>query len=495
MYSQGQILVGKNESVSANIPLSLACRHGLITGATGTGKTVTLKVLAESFAAAGVPAFVVDVKGDLAGTVNPGSSDSVGSRVASLGLTDFVYTGFPVVFADPYGQHGHPVRTTVQSLGYRLLAKMLDLSEAQTSVLSLVYKIAANEHKKLNDLGDLESMLVFISQHRADYTAQYGNLAPQTLTTLQRQVLALHDELGDHFFGTPEFRISDLRALDADTGFGRLTILDAQKLFQSPTAYVALVLWFLNSLYDQLPEVGEPAKPKLVFFFDEAHLLFTHMPKTVIDHVIKIVKLIRSKGVGLYFISQSPADIPPAVLNQLGHKIQHALRAYTPAEQKAIAAAAAGLRPNPAFNTQQAIQDLATGEALVSFLDERGQPNIAQKVTILPPQSQMGPISDQRRAQIIAASPLFGLYETATNETSAQELNQAALDQLQEQKLAAAQAKQAAADQKARAQAERAAQKARQANPVYKLGRKVVTKAVDKAINKTLNSLMKNLFK
>ena len=525
MYLNGKIIVGKNINKEMSINLNKANRHGLITGATGTGKTVTLKVLAESFSDAGVPVFMVDVKGDLAGTAYMGiENENVQSRVQSLGLDSFKYDRYPCVFLDTYGKKGHPVRTTIQNMGHRLITKMLGLSDVQDSILAIVFKIAKDENKPLDNLEDLQSMLNYVGNMKNEYTMQYGNIAPQSISTIQRNVVELMDKIEDNFFGTPKFDYNHLINTSLETGKGRINILDAQELFNYPDSYVSMVLWLLNSLYDNLPEVGDLDKPKLVFFFDEAHLLFNNMPKAVVDHVIQVVKLIRSKGVGLYFISQSPSDIPEEVLSQLGNKIQHALRAYTPNEQRAVKAAADGLRSNPLFDTKEAILSLGTGEALVSFIEENGEPSIVEKVTILPPQSRMGAITPEERAYIINNSPIANIYENKTNEISAKELNdiaidrinsekQAELDRIAEEKRLKEEEKQRIAEEKAeekaRKEAEREeakikreeekaareAEKARKNSVGYKLGKKVTNKAADKVINKGLNAVFKNLFK
>lgn len=514
MYLNNKILVGKSGNEEAYLLPKMANRHGLITGATGTGKTVTLKVLAESFSNAGVPVFMVDVKGDLAGTAYMGAeNENVLSRVQKLGLDNFTFDRFPCIFLDTYGKNGHPVRTTVLNMGHRLISKMLDLSDTQDSVLAIVFKIAKEENKPLNDLADLQSMLSYVGMNYKNYTIQYGNLAPQTINTIQRNVIELMDKIEDNFFGTPKFDYNHLINTSLETGKGRISILDAQELFKYPDSYVSMILWLLNSLYDNLPEVGDLEKPKLVFFFDEAHLIFNNMPKSVVDHVIQIVKLIRSKGVGLYFISQSPTDIPEEVLSQLGNKIQHALRAYTPSEQKAVSAAADGFRSNPEFDTKEAILNLGTGEALVSFIDEKGEPTIAQKVIILPPQSKMGAITDEERAFVINNSPILNIYETKTNEYSAKEINEEEINKIKEEK--AAEEKRIADEKEAeklRKEEEKAAKEAekeeakkkrdeekakkeaereRKNSVGYKLGNKVKNKAENKLIDKALNRLFK----
>ena len=525
MYFNDKILIGKSGNEDIYLLPKMANRHGLITGATGTGKTVTLKVLAESFSAAGVPVFMVDVKGDLAGTAYMGTAnENITGRIEKLGLENFTFDKFPCVFFDTYGKNGHPVRTTVQNMGHRLLSKMLDLSDVQDSVLAIVFKIAKEENKALDTLEDLQSMLSYVSMNAKEYSLQYGNLAPQSLSTIQRNVIELMDKIEDNFFGTPKFDYNHLINTSLETGKGRISILDAQILFNYPDSYVSMILWLLNSLYDNLPEVGDLDKPKLIFFFDEAHLIFNNMPKSVVDHVIQIVKLIRSKGVGLYFISQSPADIPEEVLSQLGNKIQHALRAYTPNEQKAIKAAADGLRSNPEFDTKEAILNLGTGEALISVIDEKGEPTIVKKATILPPQSKMGAILDEARAYIINNSPIANIYETRTNEISAKEMNDEAINKIKEEKEAE---EQRIADEKAAKEAEKQAEKEKKEaeklakeeqreadrkkreeekakkeaerkkknSEGYKIGNKIKNKAENKVIDKGLNKLFKHLFK
>ena len=504
MLKEGKILVGKNGDYEANILLNKANRHGLITGATGTGKTVTLKVLAESFASAGTSVFMVDVKGDLAGTAFNGvENENVESRVEKLGLKEnFKYTKFPVTFLDVYGKNGHPVRTTVFQIGHRILSKMLGLSEVQDSVLSIIYHIAKDEGKELVDLEDLNSMIVLLENKRNEYSLKYGNLSQVTLATIKRNVLDFMAEGGNDFFGKPYFDVKNFRGVDPDTGYGRINILDAQELFKHPTLYVSMIIWLLNSLNENYDEVGDLEKPKLVFFFDEAHLIFEEMPKSITDYVIQTVKIIRSKGIGIYFISQLPTDLPEEVLSQLGNRVQHALRAYTPAEQKSIKAAADSFRTNPNFDTKEAIQALGTGEALVSFIDEKGEPTVVEKVTILPPQSRMGTITDEERRSIINNSPIADIYETKQEVRSAKDINQEEIEALQKEKDEAEQAKidaiTAKEEEKAKKEKEKADEKAKKEkekekkNSVgYQLGKKVKNKAENKIIDRALNRLLK----
>ncbi|MBO5095768.1 MAG: DUF853 family protein [Bacilli bacterium] len=420
MYINNKILIGKNAKREVNILLDKANRHGIITGASGSGKTITLKVLAESFSSAGVPVFMVDVKGDLAATSLLGeSNDNVAKRVETLKLEGFNYEKYPVTYLDVYGKNGHPVRTTVSNIGSRLLGRMLNLTEAQEGVLAIVFKIAEDEKLELVDLKDLKKLLTYVGEKRKDYSLNYGNVTSQSIGAIQRNLLMLEQEGGEYFFGRPSFEIKDLIHYDNNDGRGYINILDAQELFKKPTLYASFLLWLLTEIYNTLPEVGDPKKPKLVFFFDEAHLLFSEMPDYLIRNIIQIVKLIRSKGVGLYFISQSPSDIPDEVLAQLGNRIQHVLRSYTKTDEKAIKAAADSFRENPEFDTEEAIKTLGTGEALVSFQDENGEPTIVEKVTILPPQSKMGTIDDLTRQNIIKQGFLYNKYETKIDEESA----------------------------------------------------------------------------
>ena len=350
MYKNNKILVGKNDNNEANLLLDKANRHGLITGASGSGKTITLKVLAEGFSASGVPVILSDVKGDLAGTSLIGNLDLIKDRVDKLGINDFNIQKFPVTFFDVYGKFGHPIRTTVKSIGSRLLSHMLNLTDTQESVLSIVFKICEDENLNLIDLNDLRSALNYIGESRKNYTLKYGNISLQSIGAIQRNVLNLEEEGGDKFFGLPQFEIKDFIHFDGDNGFGQISILHSVKLFQQPILYSSVLLWMLISLYNELPEVGDLEKPKLVMFFDEAHLLFSDMPSYLLKQIIQIVKLIRSKGVGLYFISQTPSDIPDEILGQLGNRIQHVLRSYTKTDEKVIKAAADSFRINPKFN-------------------------------------------------------------------------------------------------------------------------------------------------
>lgn len=422
MVTDKKILIGRGTGDAYILP-NMANRHGLIAGATGTGKTVTLKVMAEGFSDLGVPVFLADVKGDLAGCVKTGAcSDALDARLEKLGLDtdDFRFRSFPVRFWDVFGEGGHPVRTTVSQMGAVLLARLLSLTPAQAGVLSIVFRVADDKGWLLIDLKDLRSMVAYCSEHAQELLNDYGNITKQSAGALQRALLQLEDAGGNLFFGEPDIRLTDWVKTD-DEGKGYINILHCVKLFRSPLLYSTFLLWLLGALYEELPEAGDLDKPKLVFFFDEAHLLFNDAPKALVEKLEQVVKLIRSKGVGVYFITQQPNDIPNTILSQLGNRVQHALRAYTPAELKSLRAAAASFRTNPAFDTETVLSELGTGEALVSFLDEKGTPTAVERVTILPPQSSMGAIDDDRRKAEIEADELFGKYEEAVDNESAYE--------------------------------------------------------------------------
>lgn len=423
MYTEGKILIGMGENEVYIYP-NMANRHGLIAGATGTGKTVTLKVMAESFSAAGVPVFLADVKGDLAATCLAGElSGKVAERVAQFNLESkgFKCTNRPVTFWDIYGEKGIPVRTTISEMGPIILGKVLGLTDTQKDILSIIFKIADDEGLALLDTKDLKAMLQHVSDNAANYRIQYGNMSPQSLGVLVRAVVALEGQGGEIFFGEPALNVTDWIRTDAN-GQGMISILDCQTLINNPQMYTAFMLWMMTELFEELPEVGDMDKPRMVFFFDEAHLLFKDCDKVLLEKIEQVVKLIRSKGVGIYFITQSPKDIPDGVLAQLGNKIQHALRAYTPAEQKAIKAVADSFRPNPAFKTIDVIQELGVGEAIISVLDEAGVPTVVERAHILPPESKMGPIDDATRSTKIAQSEFELKYRNAVDNESAYEI-------------------------------------------------------------------------
>jgi uncharacterized protein len=400
----------------------MANRHGLVAGATGTGKTVTLQVMAEAFSRIGVPVFAADVKGDLSGVSQPGTPNSkIDERAKKLNLSDFSNAACPVTFWDVFGAQGHPVRATISEMGPLLLARLLNLNDIQESVLALVFKIADDHSLLLLDGKDLQALLQYVGENSKQFQTQYGNISAASIGSIQRGLLALQQQGADKFFGEPALNLDDLMQTDSN-GHGIVNILAADKLMQSPKVYATFLLWLLTALFDRLPEVGDPEKPKLIFFFDEAHLLFADLPKVIEDKVVQVVRLIRSKGVGVYFVTQNPLDVPETVLGQLGNRVQHALRAFTPKDQKAVRAAAETFRTNPKLNVEQAITQLAVGEALVSFLDETGTPGIVERALICPPHSQIGPITPEQRSQLMKTSVVAGVYENAVDRESAFEI-------------------------------------------------------------------------
>ena len=458
MYQDGKIWVGTSGDEKVYIYPKMANRHGLIAGATGTGKTVTLKVLAESFSDAGVPVFLADVKGDQAGMCMLGTeNDNIKKRVDEMGLSEYGYdfSSYPTTYWDIYGEKGMPLRTTISEMGPLLLSRILDLNDTQSDILTIIFKIADDENLLLLDTKDLKSMIQYVSEHVKEYSLEYGNMAKQSLTAILRSVIALESEGGDKFFGEPAVSIADWLCTDC-SGKGAIQVLDCQKLINNPTMYSTFMLWMMAELFETLPEAGDRPKPKMVFFFDEAHLLFDNASKTLLAKIEQVVKLIRSKGVGIYFITQNPADIPDGVLGQLGNKVQHALRAYTPKEQKGAKAAAQSFRENPEFDTYEALQQLGIGEALVSVLDEEGIPTIVKQCTILPPQSQMGALDDDTRKSEIVNNLLYTKYTQEIDRESAYEL---LTKKVAAEEEAEAAEKQAAAEAKQKAKEEAAAEK------------------------------------
>ncbi len=422
MLSNGNIWLGTSSQGPVELLPSMANRHGLIAGATGTGKTVTLQVLAEGFSQLGVPVFMADVKGDLAGICSPGQGSSkIDSRLATCGVEHFPFRACPVTFWDVYGEKGHPVRTTVSEMGPLLLARMLGLNETQTGVLHIIFRIADDEGMLLLDLKDVKAMLAYVGENAARYTLDYGNVAKATVGAIQRAIAILEDQGGNQFFGEPGLDLADWLVQDED-GHGMVNILAAEKLFRKPAMYSTFLLWMLGELYELLPEQGDSELPRMVFFFDEAHLLFDDCSKTLLERIEQVVRLIRSKGVGVYFITQSPTDVPSSVLGQLSGRVQHALRAFTPQEQKVVRAVAQTFRVNPEFDTEAALTQLATGEALISFLQHDGTPGIVQKATILPPQSQIGMITDELRKTFMETDAIGEKYDVPFDRESAYEL-------------------------------------------------------------------------
>ncbi|MDR2496625.1 MAG: DUF853 domain-containing protein [Tannerellaceae bacterium] len=422
--NNNQAYIAQAGEKSLHILPQMINRHGLIAGATGTGKTVTLQNMAETFSQLGIPVFMTDIKGDLSGVSRAGGGSSkVAERLAELGLESagFRYQDFPVCFWDVYGKQGHPFRTTVSQMGPLLLSRLMGLNDTQSGVLSLIFRIADDNGLLLIDMKDLREMIAYVGEFRSQFTASYGNISTATIGSIQRMLLQLEEQGGDRFFGEPAFRIGELLQRDY-SGKGMLNILTADKLMQSPRIYSTLLLWLLSELFEELPEVGDLPSPKLVFFFDEAHLLFNEAPKALLEKIEQVVRLIRSKGVGVYFVSQNPIDLPDTVLGQLGNRVQHALRAFTPRDQKAVKTAAQTFSINPALNVEKVITELGVGEALVSFLDAKGRPNPVERALILPPQGQIGAITDSERAQIIRSSPVYGKYDKEIDRESAYEV-------------------------------------------------------------------------
>ena len=446
MYENGKIYMGLADDQRVEMCLNMCNRHGLIAGASGTGKTITMKVMAESFSDAGVPVFLCDVKGDVAGICAPGqSSEGMEKRIDKFGLRDtFTYRGYPTTFWDIYQEGGHAVRATVSEMGPELLSRILGLTPAQEGILHIVFRIADDKGLLLIDLKDLRAMLTYVNEHRAEYMMIYGNITPQSVAAILRALLPLEQQGGELFFGEPALEIQDWMRTDAE-GRGMINVLDCVKLVQNPTLYASFLLWMLSELFESLPEAGDLDKPKLVFFFDEAHMLFRDAPNVLLQKIEQTVKLIRSRGVGVYFVTQSPSDIPDSVLAQLSNRVQHALRAYTPAELKAVRVAAQAFRANPAFQAEDAIMELGVGEALTSFLDEKGVPTMVQRTKIICPQSLMAAPEPMVRAKVLMHDGMEK-YDDSVDNTSAYEV-------LSEEAVAAEAAKQAEAERKAQEKA------------------------------------------
>jgi uncharacterized protein len=429
------LIIAKGEHDIGLLP-KMANRHGLIAGATGTGKTVSLMVLAEQFSHIGVPVFMADVKGDLSGLCRPGGDKpKVAERVEDLGLKDFAYRGFPVTFWDVEGLQGHPVRTTISEMGPLLMARLLNLNDTQSGVLSLIFKIADDNGLLLLDMKDLRAMVQHAGDHADQFRTSYGNISAASVGAIQRNLLALEQQGADKLFGEPALNLGDL-IQTASTGEGMINILAADKLLHAPRAYATLLLWLLSELFEELPEVGDPPKPKLIFFFDEAHLLFDDTPKVLVDKIEQVVRLIRSKGVGVYFVTQNPLDLPDEVLGQLGNRVQHALRAFTPRDQKAVKAAAETFRPNPRLDVVRVITELGVGEALISVLDAKGAPTKVERAWVLPPQSRLTPLTPAERDRVIQTSVLFGHYERSVDRESAYEILRAKAESKQAEEAA-----------------------------------------------------------
>ncbi|MGD2131505.1 MAG: DUF853 family protein [Maricaulaceae bacterium] len=476
------VFIGGADDGPQSLLLKRANRHGLIAGATGTGKTVTLQILAQGFSDAGVPVFAADVKGDLSGIGVAGAEthklhDKLVARAQKIGLDSFDYAAAPTVFWDLLGKQGHPVRATVSEMGPLLLARLLDLNEVQEGVLTIAFELADDEDMLLLDLKDLRALLTFISENRKDIGARYGNVSPASVGAIQRRLLVLEREGAEAFFGEPALRLADFMRTDLN-GKGIVNILAADKLMASPRLYSTFLLWLLSELFEELPEVGDPDKPRLVFFFDEAHLLFSQAPKALIEKVEQVVKLIRSKGVGVFFVTQNPRDVPDSVLAQLGARVQHALRAYTPSERRAVKAASDSFRPNPAFDTETTITQLGVGEALVSTLDEKGAPSVVARTLIRPPSSRLGPATAAERKALIAESPVAGQYDKPVDRESAYEILQKRMEDAAKEE---AKAEERAAKEKARGKRSRSSRSRRG-------GRQSYTEAAVKSALRTASS-------
>ncbi len=516
--SDGQdILIGLGGNGELQyLTLSRSNRHGLIAGATGTGKTVTLQGLAESFSAGGVPVFVADVKGDLAGVAMAGSAThpahaALSARAAELGMTDYAYADNPAIFWDLFGEQGHPIRTTVSEMGPLLLARLLSLNETQEGVLNIAFRLADDEGLLLLNLEDLQALLIHCGERAAELSTRYGNVAKPTIGAIQRQLLQLESQGGDRFFGEPALDIADFMGLD-EQGRGYVNVLAADKLMASPRLYATFLLWLLSELFEELPEVGDQPKPKLVFFFDEAHLLFDDAPKALQEKIEQVVRLIRSKGVGVYFVTQNPIDIPEEVAGQLGNRVQHALRAFTPRDQKAIKAAAETFRINPRLDVETAITELKVGEALVSVLQSDGAPSPVERTLVKPPRSRLGPLTPKERAIIQSISPASGKYDQAVDRESAEEILKArgeeaaaaataAKAEAVEAKAAAERAKVEARERAAQVREEARLARERRANPpladqmVRQVGKAVQRQVVNRVAGSLLRGLLGGLFK
>lgn len=441
--SDGTVFLGQSEK-REELFLKLANRHGLITGATGTGKTVTLQILAEGFSAAGVPVFAADVKGDLSGISREGEpKDFLLKRAKKIGFDDYSFDAFPTIFWDLFGKQGHPIRTTITEMGPLLISRLMGLTDAQEGALNIAFRIADEEGLLLLDLKDLRAMLSELANRGSELSSDYGNVNRRTIGAIQRRLIVLEEQGGENFFGEPALDIKDLMRTTRD-GRGYINILAADELMQSPQLYATFLLWLMSELFEEMPEIGNPDKPKLVFFFDEAHLLFNEAPKSLLTKVEQVVRLIRSKGVGVYFVTQNPLDVPDTVLAQLGNRVQHALRAFTPRDQKAVKAAATTFRQNPKFDTEEVITQLGVGEALISTLDLKGVPSMVERTLIRPPSSQMGPVMPAERTQSVKDSPVYGLYDEAIDRDSAYEKLRVRAEKNAEQQQAAAEAKEKA---------------------------------------------------
>ena len=516
MYFNNKLIIAKSSEGFISLNPGMLNRHGVITGASGSGKTITMKVIAETLSSAGIPSILMDIKGDVSGCARIGEmNENIEKRITKLGLEEINYElkKFPVRFWDVYGEAGHPVRLTVSDMGPTLLSIILDLSEAGESLLNIAFQIAKDEGNEIINLADLKILLQEISEKAKEYSVDYGNINPVSINTVIRKITVLEGEDGTKMFGEKNLDIKDLMKVTEESGSGYINIIECRELVKKPTLYASLLVWLLSSFYDKLPEVGDLEKPKAVLFLDEAHLIFSEMNKEVIKKITQIIKLIRSKGISVIFVSQSPADIPDEILGQLGNRVQHCLRAYTPQELKAVKVAASTLRENPKLDTEKAILELGTGEALVSFVNEEGMPSVVELAKILPPQSYMGEITKEEMDNIISNSQMETIYREPINRETAYEklsklraerqaLQEAEKKKLEEEK---AEAKRLKEEEKARKEAEKIKkeeekakkerEKAIKSSAGYKLGKKVVNKTIDKALNKGINKVLKGIFK
>jgi len=484
MPEDNAILLGKGET-HQYLNLKLANRHGLIAGATGTGKTVSLQVLAEGFSKNGVPVFLADVKGDLSGLSRAGKPHpKIDERIETIGIEGYQQKPFPVVFWDLFGEQGHPIRTTISEMGPLLLARLLDLNDTQEGVLSVAFEVADDEGLLLLDLNDLRALLVHIGERSKELSLEYGNVSSASIGAIQRRLLTLEQQGAEAFFGEPALKIEDLMRSDL-SGQGIVNILAADQLMQSPKLYATFLLWLLSELFEELPEVGDPEKPKIVFFFDEAHLLFDDAPKALLEKVEQVVRLIRSKGVGVYFITQNPLDVPDSVLGQLGNRVQHALRAFTPRDQKAVRAAATTFRQNPSFDTEEVITQLGVGEALVSTLQDKGVPSIVEQTLICPPMSRIGPATAEERLQTRQASPVGSLYDETLDRESAYEI---LTRKAEEEKVFEEAEKQRRVQEKEQAKREKEKAKAERASRPRRSNRQGVFEAAAKSVVRSVGS-------
>ena len=509
MYFNNKLIIAKSKENFISLNPSMLNRHGVITGASGSGKTVSLKVIAETLSSAGIPSIVMDIKGDLSGCARIGEmNENIEKRVEKLGLKDINYElkKFPIRFWDVYGDAGHPIRLTVSDMGPTLLSIILGLSEAGESLLNIAFQIAEDQEQEIIDLKDLKILLQEISENAKELSVTYGNINPVSINTAIRKITVLEGDNGTKLFGEPNLDLKDLMKIGEESGSGYINIIECRELVKKPTLYASLLVWLLSSFYERMPEVGDLDKPKAVLFLDEAHLIFSEMSKEVIKKITQIIKLIRSKGISVFFISQSPADIPDEILGQLGNRIQHCLRAYTPQELKAVKTAASTLRENPKIDTEKAILELGTGEALVSFVDVEGMPSIVELAKILPPQSYMGEITKEEMDTVINNSVMETKYRELVDRESAFEkltlVRKEKKEKEEAEKLAKEQAKKEEEErkqaEKARKEAEKAKrerEKAIKSSAGYKLGKKVVNKTTDKLLNKGLNKILKSLLK